>query len=116
MSVSYTLASKTRVDVFKDRASIYDAKTYSFDLTPWQADNSTVTSVDWVVKTGTASVSNTQLVEGVASALITFAARGRVLIQLTVNTAAEIKTIWLEIDVKQVLISALNDYGLYSQN
>lgn len=113
MAVNYTLASKTRVDVYKDRASEGDAKTYQFDLTPWQADNSTITGVTWNVESGSAGISNQQLVAGVASALINFPTWSRVLISLQIVTANEAKKIWLEVAAKKVIIDGLNDYDLH---
>lgn len=113
MSVNFTLTSKTRVDVFKDRASAGDAKRYLFDLTPWQADNSTITDVAWNIESGSANISDEQLADGIASALISFPTWSRVLISLLVSTANETKKIWLEVRAKKTIMDGLNDYDLH---
>lgn len=114
MSVSFTLTTKTRVDEFKDTASINDAIVYEFDLTPWQEDNATIVSVDWALQSGNAAISDQALVAGVASALVTFNTRGRVIIALLISTATSVKKIWLEVRVKDIHMSMSDDYGFCS--
>lgn len=113
MSVQFTLSSKTKLDTYKDSASIGDAITYSFDLTPWQEDNSNITSVSWSVEGGygNASISNESLVGGIASALITFNQRGKSLVAIQINSATQKKKVWLEVNVKDLQIQA-DDYGI----
>lgn len=111
MSVQFTLPSKTRIDSFKDRASINDAITYIFDCAAWQEDNSTITSATWVVESGTASISGQTLSSGIVSALVTFSQAGKALISILLNTATQKKKMWLEVGVRDMKIAA-DDYGI----
>lgn len=110
MSVRFVLTSKTKVDVFRDTASLNDVIKYEFDLTPWQDDNATVTSVTWTVESGEASIASAALASGVASALVTLNQAGKALISLLINTASVKKKIWLEIGVKDLEMPS-DDYG-----
>ena len=115
MSVSFTLASKPSIDVFRDTASEGDTKTYEFDLTAWQEENSTVTDVTWTVEGGTASISNEQLSAGTASALINFSSKTKTLISILITTANETKKLWLDVSVKKLTtFSGGDDYGFCS--
>lgn len=112
MSTTFTLTSKTRVDTFKDTVSINDVVRYEFDLTPWQEDNDTVTSVTWTVHEGSVGVSGQALASGVASALLTFTQAGKCLIGILITTANEKKKIWLSVRAKDLQSDMFDDYGL----
>lgn len=100
MTVEFTLATKTKVDAFKDSASIGDTIKYQFDCTPWQDDNDTITSVSWTNDgSGNASIASQTLVSGVASALVSFTQAGMTNLKITLTTATRTKVIWLQIKV-----------------
>ena len=103
MSVDFTLATKTKVDSFKDSASIGDVVKYNIDCTPWQDDNSIITSASWTNQgSGNAGIASQSLVAGVISALVSFTQAGGNLIKIVLTTATQTKTIWLDIDVKDL--------------
>lgn len=112
MSVDFTLASKTRNDVFKDQVSINDSTAYNIDCTAWQDDNEAITGSTWVVKKGGCSVENVALSNGVISAQITSPQAGTSLISIALQTASGLgKVIWLEVGVKDMRVYQ-NDYNL----
>lgn len=114
MSVSFTLTSKTRVDTFKSRASIQDVMQHAFDCAAWEGDNAAITSATWTVESGNASISNQAVASGLVTADITFAASGKVLISILLNTAgAAKKKLWLEVRVKDLQYET-DDYGICS--
>lgn len=110
MSVRFTLTSKTKVDVFRDTASIGDVVKYEFDCTAWQDDNDTITSVTWALESGQASIASQALSSGLVSGIVTLSQSGKALISLLLNTATRKKKIWLEIGVKDLEMPA-DDYG-----
>jgi len=100
MTVNFTLATKTKVDAFKDSASIGDVVKYEFDCTPWQDDNSVITSATWTNDgSGSAAISAQSLVAGVVSALVNFSQAGLTNIKITLTTATQTKTLWLQVRV-----------------
>jgi len=100
MSVEFVLATKTKVDAFKDTASIGDVVKYQIDCTPWQDDNSVITSATWTNNgSGSAAITNPQLVAGVISAYVNFSQAGLTNIKITLTTATQTKTIWLQVKV-----------------
>ena len=52
MSTDFVITSENNPDLFRDTTSKAEAKTYSFDFTPWEEDNSTITSATWTVEAG----------------------------------------------------------------
>lgn len=95
------IKSKNNDLLFKDLVAVNDAKTYQVNFNQWaKSINDDVSSVSWSVENGQATISNTTLTDNVASALITFNGIGRVFIEIKAITATEIKTIWLDILVK----------------
>lgn len=115
MTVAFTLATRSQVDTFRDRCSINDVVKYEFDITPWQDDNSVVTSVEWTnIGSGNASIASQALVAGKASAFITFTQSGWNKIKIVLNTATQKKTMWLKVYVVDHNKSgeAGDDYGL----
>lgn len=113
MTVNFTLATKTKVDSFKDTASINDVVKYEFDCTPWQDDNSTITSVA-VTNDGSisASAGSIVLLNGVVTFFATLAQAGIVNLRIVLTTATQKKTLWLKINVIDRSIDAGGDgYG-----
>lgn len=101
MSVDFTLAAKTKVDVFKDIASIGDVQDYNFDCTAWEDDNETITDATWTIESGTASIASESVTSGVVSASLTFSQAGRSVVSVLLETAGSSrKKIWLEVGVK----------------
>jgi deoxyhypusine synthase len=117
MSVNFTLTSKTRVDQFRDSASLGDVISYSIDCTPWQEDNATITGVTFTALSGAAvSITSPLVASGVVSAILNFTQAGRSLVSILLTTASGLtKKIWLEINVKDVQLPA-DDYGLNNNN
>jgi hypothetical protein len=110
MTTSFIVTAKGAPDYFRDNVSKGDADTYSFDFTPWQEANHTITSATWTVESGNASVSGKVLASGVASALVTFTDPGRSLISILATTATEKKKAWLEVVAKDQSV-CVDDYG-----
>jgi|NOAtaT_7_FD_contig_21_9941515_length_616_multi_6_in_0_out_0_2 hypothetical protein len=102
MSTSFVVAAKINPLKFSDTAAEGDATTYEIDFRPWQADNSTITSVTWEVKFGEAGISNQTLTSGVASALISFSKAGLCLIAITAITASEKKKVFIEVETRDI--------------
>lgn len=113
MTTSFTLATKTRVDAYRDNASIGDVVKYEFDCTPWQDDNSPITSVEWTnYGSGNVSISAPTLVAGVTTAYLTFSQSGWNKIKIVLTTATQKKTIWLKVHVMdRTRDSGGDDYG-----
>lgn len=110
MTTNFTLATKTKVDSFRDSASIDDVVKYSIDCTPWQEDNDTITGATWTVDgNSSASISNQQLSSGVITAFVTFAQAGVQRIRITLTTATRTKVLWLETSVKDLSRSSAGD-------
>lgn len=98
MTVSFVLATRTKVDTFRDNASIDDVVKYEIDCAPWQDDNSVITSVAWTnYGTGNVGIGTPTLVDGVTSALLMFSEAGWAYIKIVLTTATQKKTIWLNV-------------------
>lgn len=111
MSKNYVVAAKINPTRFSDKVSKGDAETYVVDFTPWQEDNSPVTTVTWTLESGSAGISNQSLVSGVASALISFNDAGTQVISVLANTGTQKKKVWFEIFAHDLDFIA-NDYGV----
>lgn len=70
-----------------------------FDFAPWEEDNSTITSVTWVIKSGSVDISDKTLVDGLASAILSFQTVDVVNIEVTAVTATVKKVIRLKVRV-----------------
>lgn len=110
MSTDFYVVAKAKPDRFQDNVSKGDAVTYSVDFTPWQEENSNITSVTWTSGSGQAAISGQVLTSGVATALITFSQAGKNLISVLATTATQKKKVWLEIYAEDV-DSEPDDYG-----
>lgn len=117
MTVSFTLATKTKVDSFRDTASIGDVVKYEIDCTPWQDDNDTITSAQWTNDAGSSpGITNPQLASGIVSAFVNFTQAGTQRIKITLTTATRTKVMWLEVKVKDPSRCGYgDDYGLGSE-
>lgn len=111
MTIAFTLLAQTRQDVFAANASIGDATKYQIDCTPWQEDNGTITSAEWTVESGTASIASENLTSGITSAIITYTQAGKALTSILLTTATTKKKIWLAVSVKDMKLLA-DDYGI----
>lgn len=112
MSTSFVLTSKTRFDTFKDNVSLGDGVQYEIDCRPWQEDNAVITTVEWTVESGQASISNETNTGGILSALVSFPSSGKTLISILASTASgKAKKMWLEVRAKDKQIPS-DDYGL----
>lgn len=114
MSVNFVLATKTKVDSFKDRASINDVVKYEIDCTPWQEDNSPITSIA-VTNDGASSagISSQVLLNGVVSFFAMFTQSGTYNMRIVLTTATQKKTIWLKVQViDRSKDGGGDDYGL----
>lgn len=111
MSTKFYVPAKAKPDFFRDNVSLNDAVKYEIDFSPWQEDNSDITSVTWTVEYGEAAISGQTEMSGLASALLTFAQRGRNLISIKAASASEVKQVWLEVYAKELQLPQ-DDYGL----
>jgi hypothetical protein len=112
MSTSFTLPAKTHFDTFKDNVSIGDIVTYEIDCSPWEDDNSTITSATWTVESGQASISGQSVTDGVVSANVTFSQSGKTLISVLLVTAVQKKKFWIQVLSKDLQQGTTDDYGL----
>ena len=110
MAKTFYVPAGAKPDRYVDSVSIGDVVTYRFDITPWQEDNSTVTTVTWTNEAGQASISDEALTSGVATANVTFNESGRNIISLQINTATQKKKIWLNVYAKDH-DRYIDDYG-----
>jgi len=114
MATDFIITSENNPDLFRDITSKSGAKTYSFDFTPWEEDNSTITSATWTVEAGQAAITSKTLSSGIITSLITTTESGGSLIKLVATTAAEIKVVWLDILAKDFkVLRAGDDYHLH---
>ena len=111
MAENFTITAENNRKIFRDTAFKGEAKTYSFNLSPWAEENSTVTTATWSIETGNASVSGQALTSNVASALVTFGEEGGNLIKVTADSGTEIYIIYLDVLVKDPKRQT-DDYGL----
>ena len=114
MATDFTITSENNPQLFRDTTSKGDAVSYSFDFTPWEEDNNTITSATWTVEVGQAVISNETLTSGILTALITTSESGGSLIKLVATTGTQIKSIWLDILAQDFkVLQAGNDYNLH---
>lgn len=112
MSTNFVVTSKDNPQKFYDNVSKGDVVTYHFDFSPWQDDNSTITSIVWTLESGNASISNQVLTSGVAAALVSFPQEGRNTISVLAVTANEQKKIFINIIARdQQLEFPIDGYG-----
>ena len=78
-------------------AYIGEAQTVKFDLTPWEEDNGSVSSVTWSTKAGDAAISNESLTSSIASAVITMSSEGASLIKLTATTGTNTHVTYIRV-------------------
>ena len=96
---------------FKDNLSIGSARTYTIDLSPWAEENNNITSANWTVIKGTASVTNKTLSNNVVSALITFNNAETNLIKIELDTGTQKKIVWLTVRVYNPEDNYVRDYN-----
>ena len=114
MSTDFVITSENNTELFRDTKSKAEAKTYSFDFTPWEEDNSTITSATWTVEAGQAAITSKTLSSGIITSLITTTESGGSLIKLVATTSAQIKVVWLDILAQDMkILQAGNDYHLH---
>ncbi len=112
MSTDFVLPTKTHFDTFKDNTSIGDVITYRIDATPWEDDNSTITSATWTVEAGQAAISSEAVASGIVSANVTFSQSGKSLISILLTTATQKKKVWLQVLCRDLQNETTDDYGL----
>lgn len=110
MSTDFVVSAKSNPSKVSSNVCKGDAVTYEFDFTPWQEDNSTITSVTWTLESGSAAISNKVLTSGVATALVTFTDAGRNIISVLAATATEKKKVFLDVTARDQQLIA-DDYG-----
>lgn len=82
-----------------------------WNLEPWEDDNSAVSSVNWEVKNGDASVGNEALASSIMSATITCTQSGKSLIKITLTTSGnEVGILHLEVYCRDPQV-VTEDYG-----
>ena len=111
MARSYTVLANRQTQVIKTLAFKDEIEKYSFDLTPWEEDNGTVTTATWTVKSGNVSIGSKTLTANVAAAVLTFSEGGWNLIQLKLTDGTHTVVVTLQILVKDPN-RAISDYGM----
>jgi len=113
MGTRFAVTAKQTADVYADEVAVGDSISYSFDATPWQEDNSTITSAVWALESGNVTVTDKTLVSGVASALISASEPGRSIVSVLLQTSAAVKKIYLVVHAKDNTATYTHsDYGL----
>lgn len=105
MSTDFVIATKDNPPMFYDNVSKGDAVTYTFDFSPWQDDNSAITSILWTIESGNAEITNQTFADGVASALVSFPDETRTTISVLATTTQERKKVWLNVVAKDQMIN-----------
>lgn len=98
-----------------DKVLMFEGQTdtVQFDLSPWEADNGTVSSVSWEVKSGSASIANESLSSSIASATITTSSSGKSLVKVTLTTSGNnVGILYAEIFARdpEVVVVEGNEY------
>ena len=109
--ITYTVTDRRNVQLrgllaFKD-----EAQTIEYDFAPWEANNGSVSSVEWTVEKGQAAVSNKTLSSSVAQATITTAQTGASMITLKATAGNNIFKTYLRVVTKDPQQRPY-DYGL----
>lgn len=107
----YFITADNNPRIFKDTDNKDSIKTYEFDFSSWEEDNSAVTSVTWEVQSGQASIGNEALASSVASAQITLSEVGGSVIKITAATGTQTYVTKLDILTKDPN-RTVHDYGL----
>ena len=95
------IKSKNNNLTFKDLVGKGEIKTYKVNFNQWaKSIDDEVISVSWSIENGQSTIISTEFLNNVASALVSFNEIGRVFIEIKATTATQIKTIWLEIAIK----------------
>lgn len=105
MSTDFTVVAKSNPSKYVDNVSKGDVVTYTFDFTPWQEDNSEISSVEWKIEAGQAAILSSTLDDGVTTAVVQFNEKGQVLLSITAITPIERKKMWLEISTRDRQLS-----------
>lgn len=111
--LSYVVKSNRNQQIRGMLAFKGEAQTVQYDFSPWEADNGTVTSVNWELKDGQAAISNKSLASSIASALITTSESGISLIKLTATAGNNIFVTHLRVVTKDPH-TRIHDYGIHN--
>jgi hypothetical protein len=108
---SFVATANRNRDIEKILTFEGQTETVQWDLSPWEADNSAVSSVSYEVKNGSASVSNESLSSSVASFTVTTSQSGKSLIKITLTTSGnEVGILHLEVYSRDPQVIT-EDYG-----
>ena len=90
-----------------------ESQSIEYDFSPWEADNGSVTSVVWEVKSGDASIGSESLASSVASCVVTTSNSGRSMIKLTATAGSNVFVTHLKVVAKDPDV-VVEDYGLWT--
>ena len=83
-----------------------------FSYAQYAEENGDITTATWSVEYGDATIASESLNSNVAQAQVTATNAGNSLIKLTVSDGTNINVQWLNIHVKDITSSFVDDYGL----
>lgn len=110
---NYVIRANRETQVIKMLGFREGAQTVTFDYSPWEDDNGTVTTVVPQVKSGEVSLTNTGLTSSVFTMRLGFSESGHNLIRLVATAGNNIHVVNLFVLVKDPF-AVHHDYGLFS--
>lgn len=82
MANEFTVLAEDHTQSFSDRVIKGSKVKYSFDFKPWAEDTANVSTVEWTVKSGDASISDEQLSNNIATSFLTFSDTGKTRVEI----------------------------------
>lgn len=113
MARNYYITVEEVPNVFKDQMNIKTKRTYNLRYSPWAETNGDVTTVNWNVINGQASVTGQSLASNLASAQIEATEEGKSLIEVEADTGTDKFIAYIDLyarDPNKGLNELLTDY------
>ena len=112
MSYAFTVTSIRNREIEEVLLLDGQSEAISFDLSPWEADNDTVSAVVWSVEYGDVSVGGELLSSSVASAVVTGDSGGKSLVKLICTAGDSVLPIYFSVYVRdpEVVVCGGSDY------
>jgi len=108
----YVVTSNRKIEIRGLLGFKGESQTVEYDFTPWETDNGSVSSVEWIVESGQASISGESLSSGLASAVISTSESGSSLIKVTATAGSNVFVTHIRVVSKEPFVYD-EDYGLY---
>ena len=112
MSKTYNITNRRMRQQNNRLAFKGGAELVKFDFSQYAEENGALTTATWSVEYGDAIIASESLTSNVAQAQVTATNAGNSLIKLVVSDGTNINVQWLNIHVKDITSSFVDDYGL----